>query len=114
MLDHDILSNTIPREQTWGTVHGRVRAEPFTYCRVSTDDYHGQIMAYLGEGELTDDPLMTFGGYGVVQVPNYQQLLHHICANGYEHHVAINLSQTAGALDEALGKYLGWNIYHHR
>jgi L-fucose isomerase-like protein len=114
MLDHDILSNTIPREQTWGTVHGRVRAEPFTYCRVSTDDYHGQIMAYLGEGELTDDPLMTFGGYGVVHVPNYQQLLHHICANGYEHHVAINLSQTAAALDEALGKYLGWSIYHHQ
>jgi L-fucose isomerase-like protein len=113
MLDHDILSNTRPREQTWGTVHGRVRAEPFTYCRVSTDDYNGQIMAYLGEGELTDDPLMTFGGYGVVRIPNYQQLLHHICVNGYEHHVAINLSQTAAALNEALGKYLGWSIYHH-
>jgi L-fucose isomerase-like protein len=113
MKDHDILSNTVPREQTWGTVHGRVRAEPFTYLRVSTDDYGGRIMGYVGQGELTDDPLMTFGGYGVVQVPNYQALLHYICENGYEHHVSINLSQTAAAVEEALGKYMGWDMYRH-
>ncbi len=113
MKDHDILSSTVPRAQTWGTIHGRVRAEPFTYLRLSTDDYHGQIMGYVGEGELTDDPLMTFGGYGVVRVPNYQKLLAYICANGYEHHVSINLSRTASAVDEALGKYLGWQMYVH-
>lgn len=113
MKDHDILSNTVPRQQTWGTIHGRVRAEPFTYLRLSTDDYHGRIMGYVGEGELTDDPLMTFGGYGVVRVPNYQKLLAHICENGYEHHVSINLSRTALAVNEALGKYLGWQMYVH-
>jgi L-fucose isomerase-like protein len=113
MWDHDILSNTVPRAQTWGTVHGRVRAEPFTYLRLSTDDYHGQIMGYLGEGALTDDPLMTFGGYGVVHLPNYQKLLAYICANGYEHHVSINLSNTAKAVQEALGKYLGWEMHLH-
>lgn len=113
MKDHDILSNTVPRAQTWGTIHGRVRAEPFTYLRLSTDDYHGQIMGYVGEGELTDDPLMTFGGYGVVRVPNYQKLLAYICANGYEHHVSINLSLTASAVNEALSKYLGWQMYLH-
>ncbi len=114
MKDHDILSNTVPRAQTWGTIHGRVRAEPFTYLRVSTDDYAGAITGYVGEGALTDDPLMTFGGYGVVQVPNYQKLLAYICENGYEHHVALNLSSTAAALNEALGKYMGWQMYHHR
>lgn len=114
MKDHDILSNTVPRETTWGTVHGRVRAEPFTYLRLSTDDYNGRIMGYLGQGELTDDPLMTFGGYGVVRLPNYQKLLSYICENGYEHHVALNLSSTGAALNEALGKYMGWQMYHHR
>lgn len=114
MKDHDILSSTVPREQTWGTVQGRLRAAPFTYLRVSTDDFGGQIISYVGEGELTNDPLMTFGGYGVVRVPNFQQLLQHICENGYEHHVAINLSQTAAAVKEALGKYLGWQVYHHQ
>jgi len=114
MKDHDILSNTVPRPQTWGTIHGRVRAEPFTYLRLSTDDYHGRIMGYVGQGELTDDPLMTFGGYGVVRVPNYQKLLAYICENGYEHHVSINLARTAQAVNEALGKYLGWSMYVHQ
>ena len=57
---------------------------------------------------------MTFGGYGVVQVPNYQKLLAYICENGYEHHVALNLSNTGQALNEALGKYMGWQMYHHK
>ena len=92
---------------------GRLRAEPFTFCRVSTDDFNGRILAYVGEGELTNDPLRTFGGYGVVRVPNFQRLLRYICENGFEHHTAINLSQTAPIMDEALGKYLGWDVYYH-
>ncbi|MEA3335747.1 MAG: L-fucose/L-arabinose isomerase family protein [Chloroflexota bacterium] len=113
MRDHDILSNAVPREQTWGTIQGRVKSEPFTYARVSTDDFNGEIVAYLGEGVLTDDPLTTFGGYGVFQVPELQKLLAYICENGYEHHVSINLSQTAGAIEQAFRKYLGWKVYHH-
>jgi L-fucose isomerase-like protein len=81
---------------------------------VSTDDERGVIRAYLGEGQVTDDPLETFGGYGVVQIPDLQGLLHYICENGFEHHVAINLSQCAGAVNEALSKYMGWDVYYHK
>lgn len=109
----EILAGTIGKEGTYGTIVGRVKAKPFTYCRVSTDDANGRIMAYVGEGELTDDPLHTFGGYGVVRIPNFQGLLHYICEHGYEHHVAMNLSQTADAVAEALGKYLGWDVHVH-
>ena len=93
---------------------GRVRGGPFTYCRVATDDERGVIRAYLGEGQLTDDPVMTFGGYGVVEIPDFQRLLHHICDNGYEHHVAMNISLVASAVNEALGKYMGWDVYYHQ
>jgi L-fucose isomerase-like protein len=93
---------------------GRIKSGPFTYCRVSTDDERGVIRAYLGEGQVTDDPLETFGGYGVIQIPNFQKLLHHICENGFEHHVAANLSRCATAVNEALGKYMGWDVYHHQ
>ena len=109
-----IIAGTVGKDNTFGTVVGRVKAEPFTYCRVSTDDYQGKIRVYLGEGELTNDPLDTFGGYGVAKIPNLQGLLAHICENGYEHHTAINLSQSAGAVNEALSKYLGWQVYHHK
>jgi len=109
-----IIAGTVGKENTFGTVVGRVKAAPFTYCRVSTDDLNGRMLAYLGEGDLTNDPLKTFGGYGVVRIPNLQGLLRHICENGFEHHVAINLSQTASAVNEALTKYMGWDVYYHK
>ena len=110
----EIIAGTVGKENTYGTVVGRVAASPFTYLRVSTDDYAGKIRAYLGEGELTNDPLKTFGGYGVVRIPNFQKLLTYICENGFEHHVAINPTQVANGVQEALSKYLGWEVYRHQ
>ncbi|MCJ7660159.1 MAG: L-fucose/L-arabinose isomerase family protein [Anaerolineales bacterium] len=109
----EIIAGSVGKENTFGTIVGRIRTGPFTYCRVSTDDLNGRITAYVGEGVLTDDPLDTFGGYGVIQVPRLQDLLHYICENGFEHHVAVNLSQTAPAVDEALCKYKGWDVHYH-
>ena len=108
-----IIAGTVGKENTYGTVVGRVTDGPFTYCRVSTDDYSGTIRAYMGEGQFTDDPLTTFGGYGVVEIPNFQGLLHYICENGFEHHVAVNQSRVGAILKEALDKYLGWDTYLH-
>jgi L-fucose isomerase-like protein len=108
-----IIAGTVGKENTFGTVVGRIKAAPFTFLRVSTDDVAGRIRAYIGEGELTDDPLDTFGGYGVVRIPNFQKLLAYICANGFEHHVAVNPAHVAAGVKEALGKYLGWEVYHH-
>ncbi len=113
MSHQAIISDAVGQENAYGTVVGRLRAGPFTFCRVSTDDFHGRIVAYVGEGELTDDPLRTFGGYGVAHVPDFQRLLRHICESGFEHHTAISLSQSASIIHEALGKYLGWDIYRH-
>lgn len=110
----EIIAGTVGKDNTYGTVVGRVKASPFTYLRVSTDDLNGKIVAYLGEGELTEDPLKTFGGYGVVKVPNLQGLLAYICNNGFEHHVSINLTEVAGGVHEALTKYLGWEVYYHK
>ena len=109
-----IIAGTVGRDNTYGTLAGRVRTNPFTYLRASTDDFTGAMRAYVGEGEFTSDPLETFGGYGVVQVPHLQELLRYICEEGFEHHVAINQTRVAGSLEEALGKYLGWHVYHHQ
>jgi L-fucose isomerase-like protein len=109
-----IIAGTVGKDNTYGAIVGRLKATPFTYCRVSTDDFNGKVQAYLGEGELTNDPLKTFGGVGVVKIPNLQKLLAYICENGFEHHVAINPSQVASAVNEALTKYLGWDVYYHR
>jgi L-fucose isomerase-like protein len=48
-----------------------------------------------------------------VEIPNLQELLHFICEEGFEHHVAANLSTVADAVYEAATRYLGWNMYWH-
>ncbi len=108
-----IIAGTVGKENTFGTCVGRVKAGAMTYLRFSTDDFHGRIRGYVGEGEFTDDPLETFGGAGVVKIPRLQKLLHMICEQGFEHHVAANFSQSASAVREAAVRYLGWDMYSH-
>ena len=91
----------------------RRRPSPSPTCASSTDDGDGIMRAYVGEGEFTDDPLLTFGGYGVVQ------------GAGLPGAAAVHLRErlraprdrqpvrTAGAVYEALTKYKGWDVYRH-
>jgi L-fucose isomerase-like protein len=109
----EIIAGAVGKENTYGTVSGRLREAPLTYLRCATDDESGRLRAYVGEGELTRDPLNTFGGVGVVRIPDFQRLLRHICENGFEHHVAINPTRIAAPVREALARYLGWDVYLH-
>jgi L-fucose isomerase-like protein len=113
MSCQDILAEAVGKENAYGTVVGRIKPGPMTFCRVSTDDEEGVVRAYLGEGEFTDDPLETFGGYGVFEIPDLQELLAYICEMGFEHHVAVNLAEVAEPVFEALDKYLDWDVYYH-
>lgn len=113
VLNAPILGSTLGVENTWGALDGRTPANPLTYGRITTDDTNGVIRAYVGEGELTDDKLHTFGNRAVAQVPKLQKLMHHVCREGFEHHVVMNASRTAGVLAEAFERYLGWDVYHH-
>jgi len=85
-----------------------------SFARFSTDDFTGKITGYVGEGQFTDDPLNTFGGAGVVEIPNMQKLLRYICENGFEHHVAANFATIASPIYEAASNYLGWSMHHHQ
>lgn len=109
----EIIAGTVGKENTYGTVVGLIKPEKMSFARFSTDDTSGKMRGYVGEGRFTDDPLNTFGGAGVVEIPKMQKLLHFICSNGFEHHVAANLSTVAGAVHEAVTRYLGWETYWH-
>lgn len=109
----DIIGGTVGIDNTWGTCVGRVKSGPFTFARVSTDDLEGEVVAYVGEGEFTDDPLQTFGGAGVARIEDLQVLLQHICRMGFEHHVAVTHARVGAAVAEAMDTYLGWDVYAH-
>jgi len=108
-----IIGTSVGTENTYGALDGRTPASPLTYGRISTDDCKGVIKAYVGEGELTNDALNTFGNRAVAQINNLQGLMNYVCRNGFEHHVVMNASKTAGILKEAFENYLGWETYQH-
>ncbi len=108
-----ILGTTLGEQNTWGALDGRTPANPLTYGRLTTDDTSGTIRAYIGQGQLTNDELKTFGTRAVAHVPKLQKLLQYICREGFEHHVVMNASHSSGVLDEAFRRYLGWEVYHH-
>lgn len=109
----DILATTLGTEVSFGALKGRVRPGKMTYLKVSTDDRRGVIKCYLGEGRFTDDPLPTFGGVAVCEVRDLNGLMRHLTRNGYEHHVALCQAGVADILEEALGNYMGWEVYRH-
>jgi L-fucose isomerase-like protein len=109
----EIIAGSVGKENTYGTIVGRIKPGDATFCRASTDDMDGIIRVYVGDGKFTNDKLDSFGGYGVMKIDNLQELLEYICLMGFEHHVAVNLSRSADAIAEALGNYLGWDVYRH-
>ena len=108
-----IIGTSVGTENTYGALDGRTPASPLTYGRISTDDCKGVMKAYIGEGELTNDALNTFGNRAVAQINNLQGLMQYVCRNGFEHHVVMNASKTAAVLKEAFENYMGWETYQH-
>ena len=109
----EIIAGSVGKENTYGTIVGRIAPNKATFLRTSTDDVAGAISCYAGDGEFTNDKLNTFGGYGVMKINNLQTLMQYICKAGFEHHVAVNISQKADAIAEALDNYMGWEVYRH-
>lgn len=108
-----VLGRTLGKINTFGAVYAKTALGDFTYFRISTDDTAGCIKAYLGKGEMTDDPYGMDGCIAVTKVPNLQQLMKFICKNGFEHHVAMVRTNVVEIVQEAIDSYLGWDLYVH-
>lgn len=108
-----VLGRTLGKINTFGAVYAKVSGGPFTFFRISTDDTLGCIKAYLGKGEITEDPYGMDGCIAVTKVDNLQKLLKFICKNGFEHHVAMVRNDVVDVLQEAIDSYLGWELYVH-
>jgi L-fucose isomerase-like protein len=108
-----ILGSILGVENTYGALEGRTPAGPLTFGRITTADADGKICTYVGEGELTNDKLNTFGTRAVARIPQLQKLMRHVCKSGFEHHVVMTQSHSAQILAEAFGNYFGWDVYQH-
>ena len=109
----DVLGTTIGPEKCFGAVKGKVAPGPMTYFRISTDDLAGKVKGYVGDGTFTADPFAMDGGIAVIELPRMRELFTHLCRHGFEHHVAMVRGNHASVVEEAVAKYLKWDIYSH-
>jgi L-fucose isomerase-like protein len=109
----DVLGASLGVENSFGAIKGHVARGPMSFFRISTDDRFGEIKAYLGQGEFTSDPFPMDGGIAVCKVDNLRALLHYMLKNGFEHHVAMVRGHWQKVLQEAIGNYMGWDLYSH-
>ena len=108
-----VLGRTLGKVHTFGAVSAKASEGDFTFFRISTDDTAGCIKAYVGEGEITNDPYGMDGCIAVTKVDNLQALMKFICKNGFEHHVAACRGKVAEILAEAIDSYFNWELYVH-
>lgn len=110
--DHAILMNAVGEGNAFGCNTGRLKPSKFTFGSLMTDE--GRIKMYLGEGQITSDPIPEnfFGVAGVAEIDRLQDVLLHIGINGHRHHVSITPGQVQSSVTEALGHYLNFEIAH--
>ena len=110
VVDHAILVPALGPNRSYGCNVGRIAPTPFTFGGLLTKD--GRVNVYLGEGEFTADPIPRefFGCAGVAEIMNLQDVLLTIGATGHRHHVAVAPGLCAAPLQEALEKYLGFEV----
>lgn len=109
----DVLGSVLGQDRTFGACKAQVAPGPMTFIRTTTDDTKGIMKMYVGEGTFEAEKIPTKGGVAFCRVQNLQQLMRYICDNGYEHHVCFVRGHVADVLQEAMGKYIGVEVYRH-
>jgi L-fucose isomerase-like protein len=108
--DHLILANSVGEGRGFGCTVGRFAPSKLTFGGLMTD--YGRIKVYLGDGRFTDDPIPAdfFGTAGVAQIEGLQDVLLHVGMNGFRHHVGVTGGNCVTPLQEALEKYLSFDV----
>lgn len=110
IAEHAILATTMGPGCSFGCNVGRIKPSPMTYGSLLTRD--GNLLAFVGEGEFTADPIPDnfFGCAGVVRIPEMQDMLQQIGYEGFRHHVSITAEKVMEPVAEALEDYLGYDV----
>ena len=111
ITDHEILANAVAPGCGYGCNVGRIAPGPMTFASMVTDC--GTLKFYIGEGRFTDDPIAEdfFGCAGVAEIPRLQDVLLHIGMEGHRHHTSVTTSHAMAPVQEALTRYLGYDVH---
>jgi L-fucose isomerase-like protein len=87
---------------TRGTLEGQLKPGPITIFRLqATPDCH--LQSYIAEGEILDLDPFTFGGTGIIAIPNFSRFYRQVLVGKhFPHHTALGFSRTGKILFEAM------------
>jgi len=111
VLAHPMFEKTMGEGIGFGCNEGRIAPNKITFASAKTTD--GNLIFYMGEGEITTDPIQEgfFGCGGVAKIDKLQDKLYKIGYNGFRHHVSITKGNVSAATREAFTRYLGYEIF---
>jgi L-fucose isomerase-like protein len=104
-------SGSVEAKDADGIVNFVVRESPLTLLRI-TQSAEGSWKAALAEGRIEDNAAQTEGSYGWCRIAHLQSFYRDVLLRHFPHHVAITQANVGDVLWEALGNYLGFEVYH--
>ncbi len=83
---------------TRGTLEGDIKASPITLYRLQGNK-DSKLCAYAAQGEVLDVPTCSFGGIGVIAIPEMNRFYRHVLIEGgFPHHGAVAFGHAGNAL----------------
>jgi L-fucose isomerase-like protein len=100
-----------PPNITRGTLEGQLKPGPITLFRLQ-GRAEGGLESYIAQGNCLDIDPRSFGGIGIIGVPNFARFYRHVLIEKhFPHHAAVGFSQCGKTLFDAL-KLLGIENIH--
>ncbi len=106
LIMHRLMEPDAEPDITCGTLEGRLRPGPVTSFRLQgTADCH--LQSYVAEGRILDADPCSFGGIGIVGIPNFARFYRHVLLEKqFPHHTAVGFAHVGKILFDAV-KLLG-------
>jgi len=106
-MNYQVIMNRLmeggkPPEITRGTLEGQLKPGPITIFRLqSTPDCH--LQTYIAEGEILDLNPHTFGGTGIIAIPDFARFYRQVLVGKhFPHHTAVGFARIGKILFEAM------------
>jgi len=99
---HRLMEPDKAPEITRGTLEGQIMPGPITLFRLQSSS-DGRLQSYIAEGEILDIAPGTFGGTGIVAIPDFTRFYRQVLVGGqFPHHGAFGFKKAGRIIFEAL------------
>ena len=105
---HFVNNQLIGEGQSQGTIQGNLEPGPITIFRIQSSR-NGKLKAYIAQGQILPVEMETYGGKGIIAIPEFDRFLRHVVIEEhFPNHTIVVFGHYARQLEEVL-RQLGIN-----